>query len=422
MTIGRSAKETVKLVDEYCEHYRDLFEDVRSYEAFKLLHIGLLSELPRKTMPAIAKAVGEADGQALHHFVQDGRWSVAALRAQRLVLTRQAVGERGITLCLDETGDRKKGSTTDYVARQYIGNVGKIDNGIVSVNAYGVLDQVTFPLFFKVFKPEKRLKAADVSQTKPQLAVELVHAVRQAGFHIDLVLADSLYGESSTFVEALLECDLPFVVAIRDNHGVWLGPDQHIRYTRWRPFRRTFSDGSQEQRYLREIIFGQRGTIRYYHLTTDPVTLPEATTCLVMTNLKGNLLTRLGDEYGLRTWIEYGFKQSKNELGWADYRLTNYPAIERWWDLVFSAYLLVSLHHPTLQASPPILTSLASSVVTRHPRWRSGGGWKHTLNNLRLLLQPFLALWFLLPWLTVFSVPALALSLRHLISRINYST
>jgi len=29
--------------------------------------------------------------------------------------------------------------------------------------------------------------------------------------------------------------------------------------------------------------------------------------------------------YGLRTWVEYGLKQSKNELGWADYRLTHYP-------------------------------------------------------------------------------------------------
>jgi hypothetical protein len=28
--------------------------------------------------------------------------------------------------------------------------------------------------------------------------------------------------------------------------------------------------------------------------------------------------------------VFYGLKQSKNELGWADYRLTHYPDIERW--------------------------------------------------------------------------------------------
>ena len=49
-------------------------------------------------------------------------------------------------LCFDETGDRKKGKTTDYVAHQYIGNLGKLANVMVSVNAYGILDHITFPL------------------------------------------------------------------------------------------------------------------------------------------------------------------------------------------------------------------------------------------------------------------------------------
>jgi len=29
-------------------------------------------------------------------------------------------------------------------------------------------------------------------------------------------------------------------------------------------------------------------------------------------------------------WVEYGLKQSKNELGWADFRMTSYAQIERW--------------------------------------------------------------------------------------------
>ncbi len=233
MTNGREAEATVKFVDEYSEHYRDLFEDVRSFESFKLLHIGLLSELPRKSLPAIATAVGDGDSQSLHHLVADGSWQVETLRERRLALTRQAVGERAITLVVDETGDRKKGRTTDYVARQYLGNVGKIDNGLVSVNAYGVLDGVTFPLLFEVYKPQRRLKADDEYRTKPQLAAQLLRQVRAAGFTIELVLADSLYGESDKFLEAL--GDLPFVVALHDDHGVWLGPGQAIRYTDWQP-------------------------------------------------------------------------------------------------------------------------------------------------------------------------------------------
>jgi len=37
------------------------------------------------------------------------------------------------------TGDRKKGHHTDHVKRQYIGNLGKIENGIVAVTAYWIL-------------------------------------------------------------------------------------------------------------------------------------------------------------------------------------------------------------------------------------------------------------------------------------------
>jgi len=48
-----------------------------------------------------------------------------------------------------------------------------------------------------------------------------------------------------------------------------------------------------------------------------------------MTNLEGKIQLKVAQLYSLRNWIEYGFKQVKNELGWADYRLTDYPSIER---------------------------------------------------------------------------------------------
>jgi SRSO17 transposase len=34
-------------------------------------------------------------------------------------------------------------------------------------------------------------------------------------------------------------------------------------------------------------------------------------------------LQAMGDHYGLRTWVEYGLKQAKDALGWADLRLTD---------------------------------------------------------------------------------------------------
>jgi len=47
MVEPRPAKPTVKFVDEYCQWYQPLFAEVRSFEAFKQLHLGLISEVKR---------------------------------------------------------------------------------------------------------------------------------------------------------------------------------------------------------------------------------------------------------------------------------------------------------------------------------------------------------------------------------------
>jgi len=65
MVEPRPAKPTVKFVDEYCQWYQPLFAEVRSFEAFKQLHLGLISEVKRKSLPAIARL---DNAQSLHHF------------------------------------------------------------------------------------------------------------------------------------------------------------------------------------------------------------------------------------------------------------------------------------------------------------------------------------------------------------------
>jgi SRSO17 transposase len=355
MSVPREPTATVSFVDQYCAYYRDIFPEVRSFEYFTALHLGLIAELPRKTLPALARTVGVDDAQSFHHFLTQLPWEISTLRQRRLALIKSVVKERPFILCIDETGDKKKGTTTDYVARQYIGNLGKIENGIVSVNAYGVLDGLTFPLVFEVFKPQRRLHKEDQYRTKPQIAIEVIQALQQQGFRFEVVLADNLYGESGEFIAALQRLHLRFVVAIRENHGILMPPGQRLRYTMWSTFDRIFSHGETDTRSIREIIFGQRRAIRYYHITTDVDEQPPESTWLIMTNLSGPIKHTVGNTYGLRTWSEYGFKQSKNELGWADFRLTAFHDIEKWWEIVCSAYLMVSLQSPIFKA-PQLLT------------------------------------------------------------------
>ena len=45
----RDTHPTVGIIDEYCEEYRDLFKEVRNYECFKYLHLGIISTIKRKS-------------------------------------------------------------------------------------------------------------------------------------------------------------------------------------------------------------------------------------------------------------------------------------------------------------------------------------------------------------------------------------
>ena len=71
-------------------------------------------------------------------------------------------------------------------------------------------------------------------------------------------------------------------------------------------------------------MFGKRRDLQYWQVTTDLETLPENSTWFIMTLVPGIKYKEVGNLYGLRNWVEYGLKQSKNELGWADFRVTNH--------------------------------------------------------------------------------------------------
>lgn len=449
MIAPRKPVGTVRFIDDYCLLYKDIFPEVRSFEAFKYLHVGIMSEIKQKSLPAIAKVVGLENEQPLHHFLTNSPWDIKVLVERRLSLTLSILKSQSFILVIDETGDKKKGDTTDYVSRQYIGNLGKLENGIVSVNAYGILGNIVFPLIFKVFKPQARLREEDRYKTKPELAVEIIKELRELGFKFDFVLADCLYGESKNFRNHLNECQLKYVLAVRSNHGAWANKAE-VEYGNWQTFDRVFSNGKEQIYYIQEIICKGSEDMRYWKITKDILRERKNTTWYLMNNFPGDIQQTIGNTYGFRNWIEYGLKQAKNELGWADFRVTNYSQIERWWEIVCCVYLMISWQaiardriHTTqskLQDSKSNIQSeverqddgidftlepdfpektdteipkisqkshLEPEIYSQHDWWDFSQGWKSTLKNLRLIIQPYVFFNFLSPWLRLFTIPHL---------------
>lgn len=277
-----------------------------------------------------------------------------------------------------------------------------------------------------MFKPKGTLKEKDTYQTKIELASEIITELIDWGFNIELVLADSLYGEASSFLATLNKYKLLWLVAIRSNHGVWMPSSQTVRANKWCKFERIFSNQKSETRYIREIVYGKRNKITYWQITTDPETMPENSTSFVMTNISektSKLKKILGNLYGLRTWVEYGFRQCKQELGWTDYRLTNFEDINKWWEIIMSTYLMISFNTESFLSLNSSELDDESSKTTlnfaEHRQWNHQTGWKNVLNNFRLIIQPTLVLWLIFPWLEIFPNSSLLLGLHRLIQTMN---
>lgn len=102
-------------------------------------------------------------------------------------------------------------------------------------------------------------------------------------------------------------------------------------------------------------------------------------------------------------------------MGWADFRVTSYPQIEKWWEIVMSAYLMVSLHSDRLNQS----LSSVPKKFQEHELWDFNEGWKNLLNNLHLIVQPFVCFNRIKPWLKVFPIAQLSLGFPRLVSLVN---
>jgi SRSO17 transposase len=62
------------------------------------LHLGIVSQIPRKSLPEIAKVVGLNSPQSLHHFIANSPWSVCKLQKRRLKRIKNALKGEKITI------------------------------------------------------------------------------------------------------------------------------------------------------------------------------------------------------------------------------------------------------------------------------------------------------------------------------------
>lgn len=172
------------------------------------------------------------DVQQLHHFVSTSKWDTAPLEDVLLEKADQLVGGDDAHLIIDDTGIPKKGDHSVGVAHQYCGAVGKQANSQCLVSVTLARDDVPVPIVLRLYLPKPwavdgkrralaRVPDSIVFRTKPQMAIEEVRRIREAGVRFGDVLADAGYGASYEFRHALTEMDLRWAVGVMPDQLVY---------------------------------------------------------------------------------------------------------------------------------------------------------------------------------------------------------
>jgi hypothetical protein len=391
-------------LEAYCQHFDALFRQRTQRDSFRRYLEGVLLPQERnKTLTALANTepvVGaqHPDAQALQWFLSESTWDPAAVNEQRVALlcadpltvpTAQGV------LVIDEHGDRKWGTKTAHVGRQYLANLGKTDNGVVSVTSLWADEAVYYPLHYEPYTQAHhfaRGKADPLFRTKRQIAAELVGRALAAGVPCRAVVADSFYGEDEPLRAGLRARTLGYVLALPPSWCWWhreetIGALQEAVAAApwggaedpgdWVPVERSFRDGHTETWWVLEVTAGPYGPDkpeRVVVATLDPRALPTLTTWYLVTNLPAPGSARAQESalaaadlaelvrlYGLRMWVEQSYKQTKYALGWSEYQVRSDLAMRRHWALVCCAFSFCwyNLRQQSLEGGPVLGEALS---------------------------------------------------------------
>jgi SRSO17 transposase len=212
--------------ENWCRRFDDLFSRQKQRQGFRTYLGGLLGESQRKNLTQIANNTVEGTYNHLRHFLNESPWDVEQLNNRRLGVMRQCrqtTPSRNFTLIVDDSGHRKSGEATDGVGRQYIGEIGKTDNGIVLLSTHLYDGVRRLPLDVALYQHASSLdygKQDPDFVKKPDLALQLIDQCLERGYRPRVTLVDAGYGNNTPFIKQLESRKLIYIAAIAKNRQV----------------------------------------------------------------------------------------------------------------------------------------------------------------------------------------------------------
>jgi SRSO17 transposase len=337
---------------------------------------GLLSDESRKTVEPLALRASTTV-RTLQMFLTTSAWDDAAMRVtlrRRLAAALAAEPDRarlGTIGIIDETSVVKKGTKTPGVQRQYLGCVGKVDNGIVTVHLGVCRGDLKALLDADLFLPKswdtdrERCQAAGIPggtryEPKWKQAVWQWAQACADGFRFDWLVFDEAYGKVPAFLQVLDLRRQRYVGEIPVIYRVATRPGGRRIEARelWKATARTGwkrlvvkhdTGGVSVWKYRARVVFAARhrqklivavnaATHEVKYFITNAVDRPAAT------------LLRVAFR---RAPIEHLFRLTKQEAGFAHFEGRNYRALMRHLTMALVVMGVASLHAAKLHKKTP---------------------------------------------------------------------
>jgi SRSO17 transposase len=342
---------------------------------------GLLTALPRKSVEPIALACGTAV-RTLQEFLKTCDWDHGGVRDHvqaclAAALARQPDDGCGTVGIVDETSAAKQGDKTPGVQRQYLGCVGKTQNGIVTVHLAVARGRFKALLDGALYLPRSwdddrdRCAAAGIPadvvyRAKWRIALELLGRADGNGHHLDWVTFDEGYGGKPEFLAALDDTgqryvgEVPATFAVRPGRSdatvaardVFARPG--VRRRRSRSFEVGHGTGPPSV-WQAKAVWVRLGTERdASHRLVVARNRSSGEVKYFITNAPAGVGLGRVLAVGFRRWhVEHTFRLAKGEVGLTHYEGRSYVGLMRHVVLCLVVLGFVSLHTELLRGEKP---------------------------------------------------------------------
>ena len=355
--------------DRWCKRFDDLFKTKAQKREFRHYLGGLLGESERKNLFQMAENAVGVTYHRLHHFLTEAPWSSSKINERRLqVMSKcsQTRISRGFSLIIDDSGQRKSGNFTSGVGRQYIGEIGKTDNGIVVVTTHLYDGRKSLPLDIELYQHANSLRQGKDDpefEKKTELAIKLIDLSQARGYRPGIVIIDAGYGNNTSFLLELERRQLKYLGGLAKNRKVTIsqknGEQQTIRLDE---LAQSFSSEDFTEIKLnldkpktvwvvtREVDISRLQGKRSIAIVMNASTFSEASDIdYFITNVSSSIVTPewIVNTYSPRNWVEVFYREAKGWLGLKEYQVRDKTSLLRHFILVFCAYTFILWHQMT---------------------------------------------------------------------------